>query len=167
MNEHLDLFDRYPKRLKADKDSPTNYIRSSRHYAIRDVARSNQRDTDTLQDRGYVFRLQHEAPPKAGQHARSWSLIPVYELTPGHSLAVPTGLIFVRFNDPIVADKQIDELKQAGYVIADRIDYAPDAVWVRSASGDPANALQNIPDLEAIAGVITVEPQMLMKAYYR
>lgn len=87
----------------------------------------------------------------------------VYTSQPGGSPAVPSGRIFIRFEDGInVADRK-PEIEKAGYKIAENIAYAENAAWLSERSGSVAKALVGIEKLERINGVENVEPQMLMK----
>ena len=53
------------------------------------------------------------------------------------------------------------EIEAAGYEMAQALDYAPHAAWVRARSGRIADALNGLRRLEAIPDVENVEPQML------
>jgi hypothetical protein len=87
----------------------------------------------------------------------------VYTSLPEGSPAVPTGRVFIRFKDGVkVADRNSD-IEDAGYKIAEKIDYAENAAWLSERSGSVAKALAGIEKLESIKGVENVEPQMLMK----
>ena len=87
---------------------------------------------------------------------------PVYALKPAGTPAVPTGLVFVRFKAGVKATDRTEDLERAGYKIARTVEYSPAAAWVRNASDNIAQSLNGIPELEKIAGVENVEPQMLM-----
>jgi hypothetical protein len=86
---------------------------------------------------------------------------PVYVLSPGGQPARPTGRVLVRFADAAALTRHRKDIEAAGYVIEEVLSYAPQAAWVRAASGDPAEGLAAISALERMAEVEEVEPQML------
>ena len=88
---------------------------------------------------------------------------PIYALQPGGSSAIPTGLVFVRFKSGVRSTERLREIEDAGYEISETVEYAAEAVWVRAKSGDIADALKGIDELEKIADVENVEPQMLRR----
>ncbi|MGH7960233.1 MAG: hypothetical protein ACRERD_00210, partial [Candidatus Binatia bacterium] len=102
---------------------------------------------------------------EVGEHKRvvsSGKVGPVYALHPSGTPAVPTGQVFIRFQEGVTVEARRQEIEQAGYEIAQSIAYAPHAAWLQARSGEIAAALTGIPTLEKIAGVENVEPQMLM-----
>lgn len=86
-----------------------------------------------------------------------------YTSQPEGSPAVPTGRVFIRFEDGLKVADRSTEIEDAGYKIAEKIDYAENAAWLSERSGSIARALAGIEKLESIKGVENVEPQMLMK----
>jgi hypothetical protein len=95
---------------------------------------------------------------------RTQSVGPVYESSPGGSLAVPTGSILVRFATPAKLEDKASQLKAAGYCIEQVLSYAPNAGWVKAQDGTIATSLKGIAKLAAIPGVEEVAPQMLSRA---
>ena len=87
----------------------------------------------------------------------------IYRIQPGGSTAEPTGRVFIRFPDGINISERATEIEKAGYEIAEKIDYAPNAGWLTERSGSVAKAITGIEKLESIKDVENVEPQMLMK----
>lgn len=87
---------------------------------------------------------------------------PVYSLQPTGTFAVPTGQVFIRFAEGIAVADRKEEIRKAGYKVAQRLDYAPNAAWLRADSGSIADALNQIDALRKLPGVENVEPQMLM-----
>jgi hypothetical protein len=88
---------------------------------------------------------------------------PVYELKPAGGDAIPTGRVFVRFRSDVTASERRHEIEGSGYEIDEIVSYAPEAVWVRAASGDIADALSDLSKLQKLTDVENVEPQMLMR----
>ena len=86
---------------------------------------------------------------------------PAYELSPGGGIATPTGRVLVRFADAAALDKRRKDIETAGYTVEEVLSYAPQAAWVRAASGDAGESLARLGKLEAIGGIEEVEPQML------
>jgi hypothetical protein len=86
---------------------------------------------------------------------------PVYVLSSGGQPARPTGRVLVRFADPAALARHREDIEAAGYVIEEVLSYAPQAAWVRAASGNPAEALAAISALERMSEIEEVEPQML------
>lgn len=71
-------------------------------------------------------------------------------------------MVFVRFTEGVTADERAEEIRRAGYEISERIDYAPNAAWLRADSRSIVDALKRIKALEQMPGIENVEPQMLM-----
>lgn len=86
---------------------------------------------------------------------------PVYVADPGGSRAVPSGLVFVRFEEKRSARDHEGAITAAGYEIVEIPPYALHAAWVRASEGSIPAALKGVERLEAIDGVENVEPQML------
>ena len=86
---------------------------------------------------------------------------PLYVLSSGGQPARPTGRVLVRFADPAALARHRKDIEAAGYVIEEILSYAPQAAWVRAASGKATDALTAISALEQMAEVEEVEPQML------
>lgn len=107
------------------------------------------------------------AGSRAAQSVEDALLGPVYLRVPGGGVAVPTGRALVRFSEGVAADDQRDELARAGYAVDEILRYAPHAAWVRATSGAIADALRDLPRLEALAQVQNVEPQLLSEATRR
>jgi hypothetical protein len=104
-----------------------------------------------------VFRGPSPPTPRVG---------PVYA-APNGPLAVPTGLIFVRFTEGTSAAERRAELERLGFELVQVPAYARHAAWVRPQYGDIAAALTRTADLAALPGVDSVEPQMLMAVAHR
>ncbi len=91
---------------------------------------------------------------------------PVYA-APDGPLAVPTGLIFVRFAPGTPAEERRADLERLGFELMQVPAYARNAAWVRLRGGDIAEPLARIHELLALPGVENVEPQMLMAVSHR
>ncbi len=91
----------------------------------------------------------------------------VYRLHPQGPSAVPTGMVFVRFAEGTKASSRQSAFEAAGYVIHEQLSWAPQAAWLKSATGRIADSLARIPDLQAIEGIKHIEPQMLQPAAKR
>ena len=115
---------------------------------------------------GALFTLKggeiavHRGDPAAAE-GKEQQVGPVYALPEG-PLAVPTGLLFVRFKEGTAAAEHREEIERSGYEIVQIPGYAPNAAWVRPRNGDIATSLRGMRALESLPGVENVEPQMLM-----
>jgi hypothetical protein len=79
----------------------------------------------------------------------------------GQAMAVPTGQVFVRFAKGNAADRQA-AIAAAGYQIAEPLDYAPEAAWLRASSGSTADALTQLAALKGLDNIAAIEPQLVM-----
>ena len=104
---------------------------------------------------------------QVAQWAAGAKLRPVYALSPSGPLAVPTGLVFVRFSRGVLMKDKCDLLASVGYEIARSVPYAPNAAWVRARSGQVADALNGIGRLASVQDVENVEPQLVTERVYR
>lgn len=95
------------------------------------------------------------------------AMTPVYALQPNDPPAVPSGLVFVRFAEPVTVEARSDHLNRAGYTIAELLPYAPHAAWVRASEGGIAASLAGLPRLVVLPDVVSVEPQMLHESVRR
>jgi hypothetical protein len=101
-----------------------------------------------------TYFVKRPGSPKAGE-------APAYELAPGTGEVRPTGRVLIRFRDAEALKRHQADIETAGYVVEEILSYAPNAAWLRAASGSSAEGLRGIPRLERIADVEQVEPQML------
>jgi hypothetical protein len=69
----------------------------------------------------------------------------------------------VRFGSGDRVEAHRDELAAAGYELDAALGFAPQAGWVRPASGDVAAGLAGLDRLRAIPGVEHVEAEVLME----
>lgn len=156
----------YPPEVRSStQQSSVIYTRLAEHYALHrqpsDMPLSEDAVTVMSADETLIEVFQGKAD-KRKRTGSSGKVGPVYTLGPGGTLAVPTGRVFIRFQEGIAVATRRQEIEQAGYEIAQSITYAPHAAWLQACSGEIADALTDIPTLEKIAGVDNVEPQMLM-----
>lgn len=93
--------------------------------------------------------------------AQSAAACPVYELTAGGTLCVPTGWIYVRFAKGTSLQDHAAALEAAGFRIVRTLSYAPNAGWVVATAGGIAAALNGLGRLGALTGIEEVAPQML------
>lgn len=91
---------------------------------------------------------------------------PVYISSDG-VMAVPTGLVFVRFAEGTSAEARRADVERAGFALVQVPGYAPHAAWVRARSGGIAASLDQLAQLRTIAGTESIEPQMLMERVVR
>ncbi|MEH2024268.1 hypothetical protein [Nostoc sp.] len=166
-----DYFSDYPEQIRVGSDAngglplrtAVSYTRKSGYYAIH----YNQPGTVAV---GAILQLNDGAiavfSGEPNQSAQG-ILSPVYTLESNGSLAVPTGLVFIRFAEGVDLESQHEVINRAGYEVVQSFSYAPHAAWLRAQSGNIVDAIAGISQLEAIANVENVEPQMLMERSLR
>ena len=169
-----DYFSEYPEQIRVGSDAydglrlrtTVSYTRKPGYYAVH----YNQPSTVAT---GAILRLNDGAMSTTGYAYAVFSgepnqsergiLSPVYTLESNGSVAVPTGLVFIRFAEGVDVESQHEAINRAGYKVAQSLSYAPHTAWLRAQSGNIVDAIAGISRLEAIADVENVEPQMLME----
>lgn len=143
------------------------YVRQSDYFAVHlqepsqtSPARLASEAVLTLEDHIAIFRGSPATHRSIATQAEAISA--VYVLEPGGSIAVPTGQVFLRFAEGVAVETHQNTIQQAGYQVTEIVFYAPNAAWLRPLSGEIADALRLLPQLEAIDPVEVVEPQMVM-----
>jgi hypothetical protein len=164
----MDVFAGFPKQIHVGSRPGTGtYTQTPGYYAIHgEQAGPAARNAAHVFNEGTIAVFKG-SPESATVAAAPGKLSPVYSLAPGGSPAVPTGLIFVRLTEGIPVSKRDDEIKGAGYEIAEGLAYAPNAAWLRARSGKIEDALKGLEALKKIPDVESVEPQMLMESARR
>ena len=160
-----DFYSKYPSRVGAGTArSRSGFFLKRGYYATQRPPAEIVQDAALVLNDGAIAVFKGE-PPKTREVQSS--IGPVYELSPGGSLAVPTGLVFIRFRDGIDAGSRQQEIEKTGFEVTDSIPYAPNAAWLKPCSGSIADSLTGISKLAALPDVESVEPQMLMKSSAR
>ncbi|BDI17670.1 hypothetical protein ANSO36C_34720 [Nostoc cf. commune SO-36] len=169
-----DYFSDYPEQIRVGSDAnaglrlraAVSYTRKLGYYAIHykqpgTVASGAilQLNEGAMSTTGYAYAVFSGEPNQSEQGVLS----PIYTLQSNGSLAVPTGQIFIRFAEGVEVESQREAINQAGYEVAQSLPYAPHSAWLRARSGKIVDAIAGISQLEAIANVESVEPQMLME----
>ncbi|WP_414576170.1 hypothetical protein [Anabaena sp. CCY 9402-a] len=153
-----DYFNEYPQQIHVGKDAPVLFSRQPGYYAVHYKEPSTVISSAVLVlNEGKIVVFAGEPKPEIRE-----TLSPVYTLE-GGSLAVPTGLVFIRFAEDVEVESQQAAINQAGYEVVESLAYAPHAAWLRAKSDKMSDGLQGIAQLEAIPNVENVEPQMLME----
>jgi hypothetical protein len=165
MNE---LFSSYPKKIKAStQHADRYYVLQEGLYAVHgEIPTECKAHVVNSIEEGKVVICKgypDELPASVDRN----TLTPVYALGANGPLAVPTGLILIRYTDNTVAVSRKQEIKSIGYIIDQQPAYAPQALWLKAANSDIAWALNNASQLEAHTDVVNVEPQMLMQPVRR
>jgi hypothetical protein len=159
------LFSNYPRQLsRSQKQSPGPFLLNEGYHAVHGRKPGSPAAGALFELQGGEIAVYRGEPAAGGGDERQVG--PVYALPDG-PLAVPTGLVFVRFKAGTSATAQREEIEQSGYEIVQIPGYAPHAAWVRSRNGDIAASLQGVRSLEALPDVEHVEPQMLMESAKR
>ncbi len=159
-----ELFSGYPEKLKASKQRAAQRYRLKKGvYAVHGkVPPPCKPGVMAIMEEGKLAVCKGnpgELPSSVDRNA----ITAVYAES-GGPLAVPTGRILIRFEDGVTAVSQKEALQRIGYIIDQELAYAPQALWVKSVTGDIADALSNVPLLEALPRVVNVEPQMVMES---
>jgi len=165
MNEQ-NSFSNFPDNIRySAKHRDLTYSRMRGYYALRPEpgTKASGHALIVLDDGTEVYKGD---PSEAGVMGNA-ILAPIYRLQPSGALAVPTGLVFVRFKDQVPVESHREEIEQDGFEIAQTLDYAPNAAWLRPLSGDIGQALNSIAQLEQLPDVESVEPQMLTARSWR
>ncbi|MDZ8138783.1 MAG: hypothetical protein RM049_26345 [Nostoc sp. DedQUE04] len=165
-----DYFSEYPEQIRVSGDvslrTAVSYTRKPGYYAVHynqpstvateAILRLNDGAMSTT---GYAYAVFSGEPNQSEQGILS----PVYTLESNASLAVPSGLVFIRFAEGVDVESQREVINRAGYEVAESLYYAPHSAWLRAKSGNIVDAIAGISQLEAIANVENVEPQMFME----
>jgi hypothetical protein len=166
-----DYFSEYPEQIRVDSDTygglglrtAVSYTRKPGYYAI------HYKQPKTVAT-GAILLLNDGAIavfPGEPNQSEQGTLTPIYTIQPNGSLAVPTGLVFIRFAEGVNVESQREIINRAGYVVAQSLPYAPHTAWLRAQSGNIADAIAGISQLQAIPKVENIEPQMLMEKSLR
>lgn len=162
MTERQEYFAAYPRELAAGgQDSDRRYRRALRYFAVPcKIAEENTLPIMwQLYDDG--ISVLEGTPNDLVDPVAPEDLRPVYRPMPDGGLVVPTGAVFVRFEDGIAADSRRQMLAESGYEIASIPIYAPHCAWLRPDDGAVSSGLNRVAGLMALADVAFVEPEML------
>ncbi len=163
----MDALAKFPRKLAAgSKLEAVVYSLMPDRYAVhRQQSQAAVPGAEHLLDEGKVAIFKGQAPSVVAEADERLSA--VYTLTTGGTLAVPTGLIFVRLADGMDVNDSNKEFANAGYEVVERLAYAPNAAWLRARSGAIDAALNGIDGLVKLPNVESVEPQMIMESVRR
>jgi hypothetical protein len=142
----------YPKQLQIGSPDPAVYELKADYYAL-------TYDPDAAPPAQAIATIDGIAI-FAGEPIDPSAATAVYGLS-GQAMAVPTGQVFVRFSSGNAADRQ-GAIAAAGYQIAETLDYAPEAAWLRASSGNIADALTQLAALQGLDNIAAIEPQLVM-----
>jgi hypothetical protein len=146
---------------------PTRYLLADQYFAVpaRAAERLGLRVEFRLED-GQLAVCQGAASHELREQL-SEPITPVYRLGEHGALAVPTGRVFLRLAEGVDIDTRRASVEAAGFVVQQRLAYAPHAGWLAPRSGQVQDALNGFNRLLQIADVQAVEPQMLMPSERR
>ncbi|BAY09298.1 hypothetical protein [Calothrix sp. NIES-2098] len=153
-----DYFSEYPQQIRIGKDAPVLYSRQSGYYAV------HYKQPNAISSTAALVLNEGKIAVFAGEPKSTITdtVSPVYQLQ-GGSVAVPTGLVLIRFAQDVDVESQKAAIDRAGYEVELILAHAPHAAWLRAKSGKMSDAFQGITRLEALPNVENVEPQMLME----
>ncbi len=161
-------FSRYPEQITANSQpGAAIYEQRSGYYAIRlpDPEAEIEGAVTVIRDEKGAIALFKGAPTVSRQRNGGDSPLPVYG--DGDIAVVPTGEVFIRFQDGIDARDRAADIEAAGYAITKVLDFAPQGAWIHPISGEIADSLQRLSQLEGLAGIENIEPQLLMERQLR
>lgn len=156
-------FHRFPRQISVGASNPVIYEQQAGFFALH----GDPLPTDRAIQVHASERIAILPGPPPASLAPEQAISPVYAPEGGGSLAVPTGKIFLRVMEEDTVEAHRAEWEGAGYILAERLDYAPQAAWLQARSGGIADALLGVSRLRKIAGVESVEPQLLMQRTQR
>ena len=162
MTELRDHFHAYPQKLKVSTLRPDQSCDRDPLYVAAvgkptgridlPVAWESSADGITVYE-GDASETEGAAP--------ELELRPVYRLPPKGPPLVPTGLVFVRFEDGVAVEGRRRDIADAGYDIVSVPPYAPHSAWLKASDGTVSSALSGTGALEELADMVNVEPQLL------
>jgi hypothetical protein len=156
---------KYPRHVRTSTQRPSSvYARLVDHYAVHRQSgdKPSKHAVAALDDGERLIEVFRGDPAERQRSTSPGRVGPVYALKDGGTPATPTGRVFIRLREGLPVDARLKEINHAGYDVAERIGYAPNAAWLRARTGEIADALEGIEALENIADIENVEPQMLM-----
>jgi hypothetical protein len=156
-----------PRQLSIGSgDAAASFVLAPEHVALHGIDAATDLDgaapAFTAEGVAVVARSAPREP--RGDSVRTG---PVYVNASGTSFAVPTGRVFLRLAAGGDVSAQRDAIANAGFAIAEVPEYAPHAAWLEPTAGDIAAALAALPALKRIAGVESVEPELLQRRAQR
>jgi hypothetical protein len=163
----VERFASYPRRISAVLEHPESvYTMVDGYFAVRGPLTSHHPLSlvATLEDDLALYR---GTPPDAVLSDQRLTVIPVYALSSDGPLAVPTGNIFLRYEESVDITTQREAIERAGYALPDALPYAPYSGWVRRSDGRIDEALAHMDALFRLPGIANVEPQMVSKRVLR
>jgi hypothetical protein len=160
-----DFYSKYPNRVSAGTHpSGSGFSLKRGYYATHRANADAAQGSEVVFEDGAIAVFKGEPPQSRDLQS---SIGPVYELGPGGSLAVPTGLVFIRFRKGVDATSKKQEIELAGYQLKEVVPYAPNAAWLEAQSSSIADGLARLSRLADLPDAESVEPQMLMKGSTR
>lgn len=163
----MDFLAKYPRKLTANaKAGAPSYELVSDLYAVHQERARLAEGAEQLLDDGKIAIFKVDA--NSSRLAAPQGMVSaVYRLSPGGSLAVPTGRIFIRFAEGLEVGASQEALSNAGYEVTETLAYARNAAWLETRSGDIADSLNGLAGLKNLPNIESVEPQMLMESVRR
>ena len=152
---------RSPRHLRVGTERAGVFDRRDDLYAVRRKAGASSNAVARIEADAEHHYTVHTGTP-ADAHTGD-DAIPVYSAGADGPLAVPTGRLFVRFNEGIKPADHTAALRKLGFTIEKTLSYAPSAAWVAPVAGNATAALEHLEALEKLPDVAHVEPQMIMQ----
>jgi hypothetical protein len=109
-----DYFSEYPEQIRVSSErTAISYTRKSGYYAIH----YNQ---PSKVPSGAILQLNEGAIavfPGEPNQSEQGKVSPIYTVQPNGSLAIPTGLVFIRFAEGVNVESQREVINRAGYEV--------------------------------------------------
>ena len=160
-------FSQYPEQITtSSQPSAVTYEQRSGYYALRlaDPEAAPEGAVTVIRDEQGAIALFKGLPPVSLKRNGETPL-PVYGT--GDVAVVPTGEIFIRFQEGVDARDRSADIESAGYTITKVLDFAPQGAWIHARSGEIADSLKRLAQLEGLVGIENIEPQLLMERQLR
>ena len=163
-----DYFGEYPPELKASTlRSDHRCFRAKLYFAVQGMAIEQPDIRMVWKSPGDQITVFEGDPRLFRPASDSQRLRPVYRFPPNGPPLVPTGLVFARFEEGTSAEDRRQEIAAVGYDIASVPSYATHCAWLKAFDGQASSALARIGELEALPGIVNVEPQLLGPRVHR
>lgn len=154
----------FPETIELGRAQPARrYVRRPDLLAIHGPLPSGVAEADRESLAPGITLVSPALASRAGEAAQ---VTAVYSIGAGGQPLAPTGRVLVRFGEAERAETHRDAIERAGYRLAESLAHAPQAAWVESPDG-AARALRDLARLEAVPGVVHVEPEMVGRRAHR
>lgn len=162
MTELRDYLDAYPQKLKVSTVRSDQWCyRDKQYFAVLGKPKDRVGLPVAWASPGDQITVFEGDPDSLKPALGEQELRPVYRMPPSGPLLVLTGLIFARFEEGVAVEDKRRQIAGAGFEIVSIPPYATHSAWLTAAGGQVSRAVAGITALEALPGIVNVEPQLL------